>query len=319
MIMTRPRSTLVSLEETPYYHCISRCVRRAFLCGNDRFTGKSFNHRKLWLVRRFRLLASVFAIDIAAYAVMSNHYHLVLHVDQHRSQQWSDDDVIDRWLTLYKGPDLVRRYKQGELLHQAEMNKVLETAQTWRDRLSSISWFMACLNEVIARKANAEDGCKGRFWEGRFKCKALLDETALLSTMVYVDLNPVRAGTARNLKESSFTSIQDRIREVARQQSQGKPPLMAFLESKAPAKGIDTLPFHLKEYIELVDWTGRIVRKGKRGFIAATEPRILNTLNLSAQDWEYLALAIQKRSINTIHGLERLKAYKSQRPKMLAA
>ena len=108
--MTQPRSALVSLEETPYYHCISRCVRRAFLCGQDRFSGKSFNHRKPWLVKRFRLLASVFAIDIAAYAVMSNHYHLVLHVDQHRSQQLSDDEVIDRWLTLYKDPELVRRY-----------------------------------------------------------------------------------------------------------------------------------------------------------------------------------------------------------------
>jgi hypothetical protein len=97
----------VSLEDTPYYHCISRCVRRAFLCGQDRFTGKSFNHRKPWLVKRFKLLASGFAIDIAAYAVMSNHYHLVLHVDPHRSRQWSDDDVIDRWLTLYKGPNLV--------------------------------------------------------------------------------------------------------------------------------------------------------------------------------------------------------------------
>ncbi len=317
--MTRPRSTLVSLEDTPYYHCISRCVRRAFLCGQDRFSGKSFNHRKPWLVKRFRLLASVFAIDIAAYAVMSNHYHLVLHVDAHRSKGWSDDEVIDRWLTLYKGPDLVRRYMQGELLHQAEMNKVLETAQTWRDRLSDFSWFMACLNEVIARKANAEDACKGRFWEGRFKSKALLDETALLSTMAYVDLNPVRAGMARNLKDSSFTSIQDRIREVAGHQTQAKPPLMAFSESKVQDDGIDTLSCHLKDYIELVDWTGRIVRKNKRAFIASTEPKILKTLKLTAQDWEYLALGIQKRSINTIHGLERLKAHEKQQPKTLAA
>lgn len=317
--MTRPRSALVSLEETPYYHCISRCVRRAFLCGQDRFTGRSFNHRKPWLVKRFRVLAKVFAIDIAAYAVMSNHYHLVLHVDQRRSQRWSDDEVIDRWLALYKGSDLVRRYKMGEPLLPAEMNKVLETARIWRDRLASISWFMACLNEYIARKANQEDNCKGRFWEGRFKSKALLDVTALLSTMAYVDLNPVRAGIARNLKGSSFTSIQDRIREVAGQQAKEKPSLLAFSESKTPADGIANIPFHLKDYIELVDWTGRIIRNDKRGFIAAKEPRILNTLNLTGQDWEYLALAIHKRSINTIHGLERLKAHQNQQPKTLAA
>ncbi len=317
--MTRPRSALVSLEETPYYHCISRCVRRAYLCGRDHFTGKSFNHRKPWLVQRFKLLSSVFAIDIAAYAVMSNHYHLVLHVDQHRSQQWSDDEVIDRWLMLYKGPPLVQRYKKGEPLCPAEKGKILERAQIWRHRLSDISWFMACLNEYIARKANAEDNCKGRFWEGRFVSKALLDETALLSAMAYVDLNPVRAGIARNLKDSRFTSIQDRIREVSGEQSQAKPPLMPFSESKTPDDRTRNLPFHLKDYVDLVDWTGRIVRKNKRGFIPASEPNILKTLKLTAQDWEYLALSIQKRSINSIHGLERLKAHANQRAKLLAA
>lgn len=317
--MTRPRSALVSLEETPYYHCISRCVRRAFLCGNDRFTGKSFNHRKPWLVKRLKLLASVFAIDIAAYAVMSNHYHLVLHVDANRSKKWSDDDVIDRWLTLYKGPELVQRYKKGEPLLPAEMDKAQETTQVWRDRLSDISWFMACLNEHIARKANAEDNCKGRFWEGRFISQALLDVTALLSTMAYVDLNPIRAGISRNLQKSSFTSIQDRIREVAGIPLKDKPSLLAFSECKSHDGPITTLPFQLKDYIDMVDWTGRIVRKGKRGFIAAKEPGILKSLKLTAQDWEYLALAIQKRSINTIHGLERLKAYERQQPKTLAA
>ena len=317
--MTRPRSALVSLEETPYYHCISRCVRRAFLCGRDRFTGKSFNHRKPWLVNRIRHLSTVFAIDIAAYAVMSNHYHLVLHVDHHRSQEWPDDEVIDRWLSLYKGPDLVRRYKQGESLLPAEMAQVINIVKTWRARLSSISWYMACLNEFVARKANAEDGCKGRFWEGRFKSKALLDITALLSTMAYVDLNPVRAGIASNLKDSCFTSIQDRLREVAGQQPKGKPSLLAFSESQYHDKPITTLPFHLKDYIELVDWTGRIARKDKRGHISLTEPKILKTLSLSSRDWAYLALDIQKRSINTIHGLERLKAHEKKQPKTLVA
>lgn len=317
--MTRPRSTLISLEDTPYYHCISRCVRRAFLCGRDRFSGKSFNHRKPWLAKRIRLLSGVFAIDIAAYAVMSNHYHLVLHVDQDRSRQWSDDEVIDRWLTLYRGPNLVQRYKKGEPLLPAEMDKVLEHAQTWRTRLSSISWFMACLNEHIARKANQEDNCKGRFWEGRFKSKALLDVTALLSTMAYVDLNPVRAGIARSLKESSFTSIQDRIKEMAGEALKDKPPLMIFSGSKTLDAPIKSLPFHLKDYIELVAWTGSIVRKNKRGFIAPSRPKLLNTLALSPREWKYLALAIQKRSIITIHGLERLIAYKKQQPATLAA
>jgi len=107
---------------------------------------------------------------------MSNHYHSVLHVDLQRSRQWSDEEVISRWQILYEGTDLVRR-----------------------DRLSSVSWFMAYLHEFIARKDNAEDKYKGRFWEGRFKFKAMLDVIAILLTMAYVCLDPVKAGIDHNL------------------------------------------------------------------------------------------------------------------------
>lgn len=192
--MTRPRSCLISLAETPWYHVVNRCVRRAFLCGQDAATGQCFEHRRGWIETRIRELASVFTIDVAAYAVMSNHYHAVLRVDAARAQALGDDEVLRRWTQLFTGPLLVQRYLGGALLGEAERLKVAEFAALYRQRLADVSWFMRVLNETIARQANAEDGCTGRFWEGRFKSQALLDEQALLAAMAYVDLNPIRAG-----------------------------------------------------------------------------------------------------------------------------
>lgn len=188
--MTQPRRQLVSRVDTPYYHCVSRCVRRAFLCGTDSTTGQCYEHRRPWVEDRMRLLSSLFAIDICSYTVMSNHYHIVVKLNS--TQDWSDHEVLQRWLILHKGPVLVQRYRSGEALSQVERNAVSDIIQVWRHRLQDLSWFMKCLNEPIARTANAEDGCTGHFWESRFKSQALLSEEALLSCMAYVDLNPIR-------------------------------------------------------------------------------------------------------------------------------
>ncbi len=112
MPMPQPRKRLVSLSDTPYYHCISRCVRRAFLCGVDPNSGFDFSHRRGWIVERLKELAGVFAIDLCAYAVMSNHYHVVIRVDREQAQAWPDTEVAERWLQLFTGPDLVRRFHQ---------------------------------------------------------------------------------------------------------------------------------------------------------------------------------------------------------------
>ena len=100
-VMPTPRKAQVNLDVTPYYHCISRCVRRAFLCGDDKVSETNFDHRKQWLVKHMHHLASVFAIRICAYAVMSNHYHLVLFVDKDLALSWSDEEVVNRWAGLF--------------------------------------------------------------------------------------------------------------------------------------------------------------------------------------------------------------------------
>jgi len=310
--MTRPRSQIVSLTDTPYYHCVSRCVRRAFLCGEDAYSGKNFDHRKPWLVDRLLLLGEIFAIDIAAYAVMSNHYHVVLHVDQAQSSDWGQDEVIHRWLSLYKGDPLVHCYLRGELCSEADFRQMDRIVANWRERLVSISWFMRCLNEYMARRANKEDDCTGRFWEGRFKSQALLDEAALLSCMTYVDLNPVRAGISKSLEGSDFTSIQARVRgAVSESNDSTESPsrrLMQFQTGLEHEQEPASLPIGLRDYIELVDWTGRIARADKKGFIPPDAPSILSDLRLSGTQWGMLVLEIQEEAITMFNGLDKLTA-----------
>ena|SRR5690554_973617 len=207
--MTQPRMRLISLDDTPFYHCVSRCVRRAYLCGSGK--DYDFEHRRGWIAQRIKQLAAVFTIDVAAYAVMSNHYHVVLRVNREVADALTWDEVMERWCQLFKGPLLVQRFRAGQALTPPELEMVDEIVDGWRQRLMNISWFMRCLNEPIARWANQEDNCTGRFFEGRFKSQALLDERALLSCMAYVDLNPIRATMADTPEDSDFTSIQERL------------------------------------------------------------------------------------------------------------
>ena len=196
--MAQARLRQVSLDETPYYHCTCRCVRRAFLWGNDYLTSKDYSHRKQWVIDRLATLTQVFAIEVCAYAVMSNHYHVVIKVNRKQALSWRDADIIHRWQQLFGTPVLIEQYIQGRLTSRAAIKQAQAIIAQWRSRLYDLSWFMRCLNEHLARRANQEDQCKGRFWEGRFSSQALLDEAGLLTCMAYVDLNPIRAEMARS-------------------------------------------------------------------------------------------------------------------------
>ena len=316
--MTQPRSQLVSLIDTPHYHITSRCVRRSFLCGRDEVTGENYEHRRQLIEDRIRLLSSLFTIDICAYAVMSNHLHLVVKLNPSEADNWSTEEVLERWTSLYKGAPLVQRYMNGEQLDKAERDAVSDRILIYKQRLQSISWFMKCLNEPIARQANREDKCTGHFWESRYKSQALLNEDALLSAMVYVDLNPIRAQMATTPEESDFTSIKSRINQTfdlaAAIQSQTKmeelkhfnlplKPLAKFEGNLTSQEQLGIL-FDAKEYLELVDITGRIIRNDKKGSIKHNMPPILTRLNLDIKDWllrtqhfeqEYQMLFAKKR------------------------
>ena len=314
--MPRPRKSLISLADTPYYHCVSRCVRRAFLCGQDKLTGQSYEHRRQWVEDRLLLLGSVFAIDICAYAVMSNHTHIVLYVDRELACQWATEEVLERWHRLHKGTLLTHRYLNSverKAMSATQIESVESIASIYRARLHDISWFMRLLNEYIARQANKEDECTGRFWEGRFKSQALLDETSLAACMAYVDLNPIRAGMAKTPEQSCHTSIQKRLRAATNNKQPSE--LMEFV-GHADEKGGTGIPFSFTDYFNLVEQTRRQFHSEPRSPQVHRVP-LLDKSGLNESQWNWLIINIETQ-FSTRVSLAQIKRKLKQRRQMVA-
>jgi hypothetical protein len=316
-----PRKKHVKEGQEGVYHCFTRCVRRAFLCGCDPVTQRDFSHRKTLIVDRLRELGAIFAIEVCAYAIMENHYHTIVRTRPDIVAAWSDREVATRWLTLFPHHD---GFNKGdgppEEKQIAALVECTERIAELRKRLSSLSWFNGRLNEFIARAANKEDNVKGRFWESRFKCLALLDEAAIAACMVYVDLNPIRAGLASTPEGSDFTSIQERIRAWLRETmaagavsddhsiqlgslDKNDAVLGATANNAAAIDSLDApfaswlcpiqqdptrrgiLQITAVEYFDLVDRSGRILRSGKRGAIDADLAPILLRVGANPEAW----------------------------------
>jgi REP element-mobilizing transposase RayT len=281
-------------------------VRRAYLCGVDVFTGKNYDHRRDWIESMIMKLEAAFAIDVAAFAVMSNHLHLILRMDIDTANRWSDREVIEHWHRLFKGDQLTRKFVQGHLIEVHEVPRLRHAIATYRSRLCDISWFMRCLNEPIARQANQEDNCTGRFWEGRFKSQALLDDAALLTCMAYVDLNPIRAKLATTPESSDHTSLQLRIQAaVTGEQPKNLLPFIGSEHQNQP-NGINC---SLRDYLELLDETGRIIREGKRGSISENSTNLLARLNIPNENWIKLTSEFGKLFHGPVGNIEELTCY----------
>ncbi len=329
------RREVLAEDEIQVVHCVNRCVRRGFLCGTDELTGKDYEHRRQWIRNRLEFLAGVFAMDVLGFSVMSNHLHAILRNRPDVVKTWSDAEVARRWWNLFPS----RRNKDGSPAEPAEtdLNSLMADAKVLaelRARLSSVSWFMRCSSEVIARLANAEEECTGRFWEGRFKATVLTDEAAIAACMVYVDLNPVRAGLATTPEQSDFTSARERIADLksadavstadAKDQriEHGEragwlapielEPKRTKVRERAPSRRASNrgcVFMSLPEYLQLLDWTGRQVKPGKRGSVPKAAPPILDRLNLSAEVWLQVVEQFgQRRSANRITPASRFNA-----------
>ena len=295
-------------------------MRRAFLCGEDAISGKSYDHRKQWIRERLEFLASIFGIDLLTYTVMSNHLHLVLRSRPDVVAAWSNQEVVARYWRLHPQ----RKNEDGSAADptDAELNIWLNDAvgmKQIRQRLSDISWWMGRLSQKIAVKANHEDKCTGRFWEGRYKSQALLDEASILACAMYVDLNPIRAAIAQTPETSDYTGAKDRLDDLKSATSplvtlqpthawersgqgaksgwlspieidEASDPIgadMAQLSGhdarRASSKGF--LNLTLEFYLDLLDWTGRNLAAGKRGAIPDHLEPILQRIGIVSSGW----------------------------------
>jgi REP element-mobilizing transposase RayT len=296
--MPIPRKLLVDPLLTPLYHCISRCVRHALLCG------PGHEHRKDWIEGRLQELVAIFAIDVCGYSVLDNHLHVVVRLDPDRVKSLSNRELSERWARLYPPRDA-----EGNAMPVTEdwlSSKANDAAwiEKIRPRLASLSWFMKCLKEPLARQANREEQVTGAFWAARFRSVAILDEESLLATCAYVDLNPLAAGIAATPEESAYTSIHARVQHYrdhgalaelladrtqaectgALEQSHWLCPMNDQRRHGSLRAGL-VEGFSLRSYLLLVDWTSRLYREGKARMHREVAG-ILERLGTSMDRWQ---------------------------------
>ena len=290
--MTIARNHHLFINEPTYFHLISRCVRRAYLCGKDKHSGKRYDHRKQWLEKRLFDLTELFFVDLYGYAIMSNHYHLLLCTRPDDMLLATDEQIAQRWCRLFPHrhlPDNIR----VQLLCQEPTKIAL-----YRQRLCDISWLMRCLNEQLARKANKEDECTGRFWQGRFRSQLLLNEAAIYTCMAYIDLNPVRAGVASTPQLSEYTSIYYRLAHHSNED-----------RLRPLSNSTEKLPLRLSEYLSLVCESAKSIQNDYKGETEVVLQSILEQLAINPLGYMSTIQHLSKhfyRGIGSIKQLEHL-------------
>jgi REP element-mobilizing transposase RayT len=300
--MTMARAHLVDVEVARWYHCITRCVRRAFLLSEGPLD------RKQWIENRLKELAEIFAISVGGFSVMDNHLHVLVRLDPEVTSAWSDEDVVRRWGRLFPPRDKFRRPLPITTewlewrLHDAKWVAAI------RARLQSLSWFMKCLKEPLSRMANRQDKVRGAFFEQRFKSVAVLDGEALLATCAYIDLNPVAVGIVELPEESPHTSVTARVEDVKAQGRAGdlKAAQQGSVAGSRASAGLEETIWlcpiedrrrldssregmleglSLGSYLLVVDYTGRLFRDGKAE-ISAAVLGILHRIGISSEEWQ---------------------------------
>ena len=298
------RGEVIDPTEVQILHCVQRCVRRAFLCGKDKATGRDYEHRRRWIQQRLEFLASVFAIDCLTFAVMHNHIHVILRSRPDVLATWTDEEVARRWLRLFpkrRNPDGTPAEPTVE-----ELNMILNDSNVLaerRRRLSDISWWMKCTSENIARRSNREDEVTGHFWEGRFKAQVLLDEPSLLACAAYVDLNPIRAALAETPEACEFTGAKARIDDLRECGSIGVTKTHAWERSRRLRRSGWLSPIEINEQGDFLgadaERSGR--RASRKGFLSISLRQYLELLDWTSQRIRSRNLSIPCHLISILH------------------
>lgn len=207
---SKSRREIIDPDVVGIYHVYNQIVDQQFLLGYDPRTGKDFGYRRDWIYDRLKMQARYFAIDVFDFAILGNHFHLMVRNRPEIVEAWTDEEVVRRWLHIC--PVCRDRLGRPKPPTDRQVKKRLGEAKQYRERLASISWFMRLLSQKVAMRANKEDGRKGHFFAGRFKSERLETEHDLLQCSLYIDLNIVRAGLADCPEKSKYTSAFDRIR-----------------------------------------------------------------------------------------------------------
>ena len=314
------RAELFGADEIAVVHVVNRVVRRCFLMGDDPVSGKNFDHRKQWIENELKKLSAAMGIDLLGFAILSNHFHLILRSRPDVVATWDDTEIARRWLLLCPR----RKNEDGSAAEPAEceLNSIRHDPDRLAEirlRLSDISWWMRLLCQTIAIRANREDGEVGKFWQSRYRAVRLMDEESLLACAAYVDLNPIRAALAETLEASDHTSVQRRI-ETQRAEAVGlgaQPGRLAASDGGPTAdvgsSKASTLPDRFLSPLELDERGGELgpcgngsgTRCSDKGFLAMSVTDYLQLL-----DWTARQTVPGKRGatpVDTPPVLERLK------------
>ena len=298
------RRKLLGRTRKSVFHCSTRCVRRAFLCGKDPLTGKDFSHRRGWIINREEQLAKLFTIEVEFRAEMSNHLHAVLR---------TRPEIAKRLAAPRGGAALADHHQAGQVhdgrhagARRKEDRRVGGQQKEDRRVAAAAEQHLLVHGHSLGKyrpRANAEDGATGRFWETRFRCRECADVSGILLCAIYVDLNPIRAGEADSPETARYTSAYQRIkaqsqRKNARDRADGwMAELTLRPERKADeslayssrtgrrASDLGILPMSLEDYLKLLKWTAELLRSGQRSTIPKNLEAILDSMDVNHEAW----------------------------------